>query len=277
MAARIPAQRAQNPLRFDFGAVAQLGERLVRNEEVSGSIPLGSTSLRCSAASAGKPPGYEGCPPEATLAKAGFVFALPAALFFAAPRLRLAGPGRSRAMIRSPSPVRKCTHSHESDSSRPGLAAAPPVVRPVLDRAGLRQFRLPDGRRGDGLADVRADRLGARSRAGRAGAVPAGDGAVPGRRPARRPLRPPPHRAGLAAGRRLRRGGARLRRLHRHHQQGVDPGRRLLPRRRPRRRIAHDADAAAGRRADARCSRARWRPRRPRSRSPPSPGRRSAA
>jgi hypothetical protein len=33
---------------FDIhgGAVAQLGERLVRNEEVSGSIPLGSTSLR---------------------------------------------------------------------------------------------------------------------------------------------------------------------------------------------------------------------------------------
>ena len=27
------------------GAVAQLGERLVRNEEVSGSIPLGSTTL----------------------------------------------------------------------------------------------------------------------------------------------------------------------------------------------------------------------------------------
>ena len=27
----------------DFGAVAQLGERLVRNEEVSGSIPLSST------------------------------------------------------------------------------------------------------------------------------------------------------------------------------------------------------------------------------------------
>jgi hypothetical protein len=26
------------------GAVAQLGERLVRNEEVSGSIPLGSTN-----------------------------------------------------------------------------------------------------------------------------------------------------------------------------------------------------------------------------------------
>src|SRR5689334_17847072 len=29
---------------FRLGAVAQLGERLVRNEEVSGSIPLGSTS-----------------------------------------------------------------------------------------------------------------------------------------------------------------------------------------------------------------------------------------
>src|SRR5690242_16168348 len=29
-----------------LGAVAQLGERLVRNEEVSGSIPLRSTSLR---------------------------------------------------------------------------------------------------------------------------------------------------------------------------------------------------------------------------------------
>ena len=36
----------------EVGAVAQLGERLVRNEEVSGSIPLGSTNppppkIRC--------------------------------------------------------------------------------------------------------------------------------------------------------------------------------------------------------------------------------------
>jgi hypothetical protein len=30
-------------LRVWWGAVAQLGERLVRNEEVSGSIPLSST------------------------------------------------------------------------------------------------------------------------------------------------------------------------------------------------------------------------------------------
>ena len=28
-----------------FGAVAQLGERVVRNDEVRGSIPLGSTSM----------------------------------------------------------------------------------------------------------------------------------------------------------------------------------------------------------------------------------------
>src|SRR6185437_1053085 len=33
-----------------LGAVAQLGERLVRNEEVSGSIPLSSTNLRGGAA-----------------------------------------------------------------------------------------------------------------------------------------------------------------------------------------------------------------------------------
>src|SRR6478672_11920779 len=38
-----------------LGAIAQLGERLVRNEEVGGSIPPGSTSLRRSAATAGKP------------------------------------------------------------------------------------------------------------------------------------------------------------------------------------------------------------------------------
>ena len=38
-----------------LGAVAQLGERLVRNEEVRGSIPLGSTSLRRFAATTGKP------------------------------------------------------------------------------------------------------------------------------------------------------------------------------------------------------------------------------
>ena len=37
------------------GAVAQLGERLVRNEEVRGSNPLGSTNLRANAALVGKP------------------------------------------------------------------------------------------------------------------------------------------------------------------------------------------------------------------------------
>ena len=43
----------QRPARI--GAVAQLGERLVRNEEASGSIPLSSTTLRCFAATGGRP------------------------------------------------------------------------------------------------------------------------------------------------------------------------------------------------------------------------------
>ena len=33
----------QFALRLFYGRVAQLGERLVRNEEVAGSIPVGST------------------------------------------------------------------------------------------------------------------------------------------------------------------------------------------------------------------------------------------
>ena len=65
------------------GAVAQLGERLVRNEEVSGSIPLSSTSLRCAAAEAAAPateaaapateaaaPATEAAPPESENYKA---------------------------------------------------------------------------------------------------------------------------------------------------------------------------------------------------------------
>src|ERR1700754_4152145 len=39
-----PAPPPYNPP-LRFGAVAQLGERLVRNEEASGSIPLSSTIL----------------------------------------------------------------------------------------------------------------------------------------------------------------------------------------------------------------------------------------
>ena len=35
--------RKRCAMRLWWGAVAQLGERLVRNEEVSGSIPLSST------------------------------------------------------------------------------------------------------------------------------------------------------------------------------------------------------------------------------------------
>jgi hypothetical protein len=35
----------RSPIGSRLGAVAQLGERVVRNDEVSGSIPLGSTSF----------------------------------------------------------------------------------------------------------------------------------------------------------------------------------------------------------------------------------------
>src|SRR6185369_10337148 len=47
------------------GAVAQLGERLVRNEEVRGSNPLGSTSLRSRSE-------WEAAASKPTWAKAGF-------------------------------------------------------------------------------------------------------------------------------------------------------------------------------------------------------------
>src|ERR1700704_1912852 len=44
------------------GAIAQLGERVVRNDEVGGSIPPGSTSLRrLRLLRLGKPPFGEGC------------------------------------------------------------------------------------------------------------------------------------------------------------------------------------------------------------------------
>src|SRR6478752_7262627 len=49
------------------GAVAQLGERLVRNEEVRGSTPLGSTSLHRSAAGLARHP-PKGYPPRTTAA-----------------------------------------------------------------------------------------------------------------------------------------------------------------------------------------------------------------
>ena len=49
-------------LASDLGAVAQLGERVVRNDEVRGSIPLGSTSLRpVGYGSASLSPMDEGC------------------------------------------------------------------------------------------------------------------------------------------------------------------------------------------------------------------------
>ena len=55
-----------------FGAIAQLGERIVRNDEVGGSIPPGSTSLRrLRLLRLGKPYRSEGCRVVARRAKTG--------------------------------------------------------------------------------------------------------------------------------------------------------------------------------------------------------------
>ena len=54
------------------GAIAQLGERVVRNDEVGGSIPPGSTSLRwLRQLRLGKPCRSEGCRGVARRAKPG--------------------------------------------------------------------------------------------------------------------------------------------------------------------------------------------------------------
>ena len=54
------------------GAIAQLGERIVRNDEVGGSIPPGSTSLRrLRLLRLGKPSRSEGCRVEALLGEDG--------------------------------------------------------------------------------------------------------------------------------------------------------------------------------------------------------------
>ena len=54
------------------GAIAQLGERVVRNDEVGGSIPPGSTSLRrLRLLRLGKPSRSEGCRVVARLGEDG--------------------------------------------------------------------------------------------------------------------------------------------------------------------------------------------------------------
>ncbi len=65
------------------GAIAQLGERVVRNDEVGGSIPPGSTSLRS------KPLLGEGCPSIAQRAKAD-----------TSQKLRVAQPQEAREIAR---------------------------------------------------------------------------------------------------------------------------------------------------------------------------------
>src|SRR5260221_7024984 len=66
------AGRRLNLYSGHLGAIAQLGERIVRNDEVGGSIPPGSTSLRrLRQLRLGKPQRSEGCRGEARRAKPG--------------------------------------------------------------------------------------------------------------------------------------------------------------------------------------------------------------
>ena len=69
---RPDSQRFEN--RLHNGAIAQLGERVVRNDEVGGSIPPGSTTLRplgYAWRSHEKPEGRSVVPGEARRAKTG--------------------------------------------------------------------------------------------------------------------------------------------------------------------------------------------------------------
>ena len=68
---RVIARTPIEALRF-YGAIAQLGERLHGMQEVGGSIPPGSTSLRrLRLLRLGKPPRSEGCLAIARRATAG--------------------------------------------------------------------------------------------------------------------------------------------------------------------------------------------------------------
>ena len=68
------ARPGRDPKRGLHGAIAQLGERIVRNDEVGGSIPPGSTTLRPSGyawRSHVMPEGRSVVPGEAQRAKTG--------------------------------------------------------------------------------------------------------------------------------------------------------------------------------------------------------------
>ena len=76
------------------GAIAQLGERVVRNDEVGGSIPPGSTTLRPSGyawRSRAVPEGRSVVPGVARRAKTGWSNKL---LFFSHPKLHASSEAR---------------------------------------------------------------------------------------------------------------------------------------------------------------------------------------
>src|SRR3954453_17930394 len=92
------------------GAIAQLGERVVRNDEVGGSIPPGSTTLR--------PSGYAWCPAK-PLGEAGLSKKPPNPIPLKTPPLllrRLHHPGDRLARqpsiqeMRQPGPLARIVH-----------------------------------------------------------------------------------------------------------------------------------------------------------------------
>ena len=146
--------------------------------------------------------------------------------------------------------MRECGLRHAaSDASAALVDSRAPAVRPVLERPGARDHRVPDavGRRG--LADVRAHRERARSRPRRPRAVPADARFRAGHRPRGGPVRPEADRRCLPMGEAA--GGGRVcagKPVRRLAARG-DVRRRLRLRRRPRVRDADAAGAAPRHRA----------------------------
>ena len=80
-----PGCRPRLPERPANGAIAQLGERVVRNDEVGGSIPPGSTTLRPSGSawrSRAEPEGWSVVSGEARRAKTDYSYPSPNPLYY---------------------------------------------------------------------------------------------------------------------------------------------------------------------------------------------------
>ncbi len=110
------------------------------------------------------------------------------------------------------------------------VAAAPPLVRAVLVRPHVHQWRLHDAGGGGRLADLRSHQRSARSRPGRAGAVLSADRDLDPRRASPGYLRPAhgcrrlPDRQGARGARARDRHRARLARARSHVRHSVPGG-----------------------------------------------------